>query len=422
MIDSVTELSDYPSRTLYSTWDMSFAQIQQQNGRAAHLLKFLAYLDNRDIWHDLLHHCQSADQPGWFTELAGDEFVFEDAMQTLTRYCLVESQYQTGSYSLHVCVHDWTIDGLNRDIDVTQYWLAVDCVYSHVSDSEWGDLFSLQYRRLNAHAERLLHDRFREAVNASTLSLEIFDRLDKIAELLTRQVQHRAAEQMYLWALAGCEQALVPEHILTLDIVNNMGNLYVNQGTLDQAETMYKRALAGKEKTLGLEHTSTLDIVNNLGNLYVKQGKLNQAEAMYERALIGKEKTLGLKHTSTLDTVNNLGILYINQDKLDQAEAILKQALAEYEKISLSETISALNTIHNLGLLYHKQGKMKDAKIMFQRALLGRDKVLGSDHKQTLELVNYLEELSLDQREQPHRRRYPSKELEKSCSQLRSST
>jgi Tfp pilus assembly protein PilF len=51
---------------------------------------------------------------------------------------------------------------------------------------------------------------------------------------------------------------------------------------------MYQRALQGFEKTLGLEHTSTLQIVNNLGNLFVDQGKLGEAEQMYQRALQGK--------------------------------------------------------------------------------------------------------------------------------------
>src|SRR2546423_8025095 len=44
---------------------------------------------------------------------------------------------------------------------------------------------------------------------------------------------------------------------------------------------MYLQALQGKEKALGAEHTSTLDTVNNLGNLYNNQGKMAEAEAMY---------------------------------------------------------------------------------------------------------------------------------------------
>jgi len=60
------------------------------------------------------------------------------------------------------------------------------------------------------------------------------------------------------------------------------------------------RALQGKEEALGPKHTSTLMTVNNLGNLYADQGKLGEAEKMYMRALQGREEALGPKHTSTI--------------------------------------------------------------------------------------------------------------------------
>ena len=73
---------------------------------------------------------------------------------------------------------------------------------------------------------------------------------------------------------------------------------------------MLQRALDGYEKALGPDHTLTLGTVNNLGNLYSDQGRLKEAEAMYRRALEGYEKALGPDHTSTLVIVNNLS-LYI---------------------------------------------------------------------------------------------------------------
>jgi hypothetical protein len=63
---------------------------------------------------------------------------------------------------------------------------------------------------------------------------------------------------------------------------------------------MYLHVLSGYTKALGPDHTSTLLTVNNLGNLYGDQGKLAEAEQMYVRALTGKEKGLGPDHTSTL--------------------------------------------------------------------------------------------------------------------------
>ena len=367
VIESIKELSDYPSRTMYSTWDLSFAQIQQQNARAANLLRFLAYLDYQGTWYDLLQGGQDKDQPAWFTELASNEFIFEDAIQILTRYCLVESHHQTGTYSLHVCVHDWTLDGLNHDINLTLYWLAVDCVAGQVSDTNWSDLSTLKYRRYNAHAERLLHDRFQRAVNRHTFSGRELRKLGQVADLLAQQDQHKASERMYVQLLAGSEKALSPDHPSTLNTVLRLGILNRKQGKLAEAERMYERALAGYEKALGPDDMSTLDTVQNLGNLYRKQGKLAEAERMYERPLAGYEKALGPYHTSTLAAVHNLGILYRKQGRLAEAERMYERALAGYEKVLSPDHPSTLDIIHNLGSLYRKQGKLAEAERMYKR-------------------------------------------------------
>jgi len=57
-VASIEELADYPTRTLYTTWDISFTRIRQQNAQAARLLSFLAYLDHHDIWYDLFRGYQ----------------------------------------------------------------------------------------------------------------------------------------------------------------------------------------------------------------------------------------------------------------------------------------------------------------------------------------------------------------------------
>jgi len=53
---------------------------------------------------------------------------------------------------------------------------------------------------------------------------------------------------------------------------------------MKEAEDMYLRALTGYEKAWGSEHTSTLNTVNNLGNLYSDQGKMKEAEDTFQRA------------------------------------------------------------------------------------------------------------------------------------------
>jgi len=62
---------------------------------------------------------------------------------------------------------------------------------------------------------------------------------------------------------------------------------------------LHLRALKAKENSWGPEHITTLDTVNDLGNLYAKQGKAVEAEEMYMRALSGFKKALGTSHNRT---------------------------------------------------------------------------------------------------------------------------
>jgi tetratricopeptide (TPR) repeat protein len=350
VIDSMEKLPDYPARTLFTTWNLSFEQIQRENMKAAWLLKFFAYLDNRDIWYDLLRGAgKDRENPRWFIDSVGDKFMFESVMQVLTKYCLVETSHETGSYSLHVCIHDWTLNDLNQEVDVTFYRLALDCLSCHVPASDRGDLSSEAYTRFTPHGTRLAHSHFMAILNQQRFSQKEFAKVEPIAELLHRKGQFTATESIQRLLLTSKEQALGPNHSSTLNTVGNLGILYKDQGKLGEAERMYQRALAGYEQALGPDHSSTLNTVGNLGNLYAGQGKLGEAERMYQRALAGYEQALGPDHSSTLSIANNLGILYAGQGKLGEAERMYQRALAGKEQALGPGHSSTLNTVNNLG-------------------------------------------------------------------------
>ena len=117
----------------------------------------------------------------------------------------------------------------------------------------------------------------------------------------------------------------------------------VQRRLLGHAEWCYQWVVKDRIKMSGQkEHNSNdgseidqnlhdiLSALSGLGNLYRNQGKLNQAEKMYQHALQGYKKALGKAHKSTLDTINNLGSVYQNQGKLDQAEKMYHYASGGY--------------------------------------------------------------------------------------------
>jgi hypothetical protein len=226
LMETSPELNSYEDRTLYSTWHISFDNVKQQNPLSADLLRLWAYFDNQDLWFELLRHSDSED-PEWIRELTKDEVSFDSAVRVLSNHGLVEiamsSQewIESKGYSIHGCVHAWTIHVLNQAWDYDLARLAVKFVASHVPGERdfrpW-----LTQPRLLQHATRCSY--------------------------------------MISTSLAADDE-------LT-DECHDLGLLYANQGKLVEAEQMYQRALQGYEKAWGLDHTSTLDTVNNLGNLY----------------------------------------------------------------------------------------------------------------------------------------------------------
>ncbi|KAF4882659.1 Nephrocystin-3 [Colletotrichum fructicola] len=374
-------------RALYSTWNVSLRHIQLQNQNAADLLRLWAYFDNHDVWYELLRAGES-EKLLWLHKMMEDRLEFDKVVRVLCDHGLVEPTAAVGEpgpesqgYSMHGCVHAWTIHVLNTERSQALAWTAIRCIASRVPNREQDQYWIVQ-RRLLQHADRCI---------------KIFDKgvvlednawiFHKLGVLYSDQGRLKEAEGMYERALQGREKALGPDHTSTLSTINNLGNLYSKQGRLKEAEGMYLRALQGYEKALGPDHTSALDTVNNLGNLYKNQGRLKEAEAMYDRALQGKEKALGPDHTSALDTVNNLGILYKAQGRLKEAEAMYDRALQGYEKARGPEHISTLDTVNNLGILYVDQGRLKEAEAMYDRALQGKEKAWGPDHTSTLDTV-----------------------------------
>jgi hypothetical protein len=123
--DTSEELVEYEDRTLFSTWNLSLTQVQAQHPEVAELLRLLAYFDNKGINYDLL---QAGKESGseWLSSLTANPRQFHYAMARLHDYSLVEMS--ENSYYLHTCVHDWTMQALNRDTNSEYFWLAVLCI------------------------------------------------------------------------------------------------------------------------------------------------------------------------------------------------------------------------------------------------------------------------------------------------------
>jgi tetratricopeptide (TPR) repeat protein len=386
--------ADYPERTIVTTWQISFDEVEGRDKGAAKLLRLWGYLDRQELWYQLLRWPVWENAiPDWLQQITATEISFLATVGTLLDFSLIEQNDNSETYSMHAVVHDWIQASIDMRKDNGLLRTAITTIGLAVPAHNTRDSPTVQ-RRILPHAIHLL----RYWSHVSDVQ-DIVDKtaflggLNNLGRLYWRGGRLAEAEEMYQRALKGKEKALGAEHTSTLNTVNNLGLLYMDQGRLAEAEEMYQRALKGKEKALGAEHTSTLDIVNNLGLLYMNQGRLAEAEEMYQRALKGKEKALGAEHTSTLNIVHNLGLLYMNQGRMAKAEEMYQRALKGYKKALGADHISTLDTVEYLGILYENQGRLAEAKEMYQWALKGKEKALGPDHSKSRSLRDKLRTL-----------------------------
>lgn len=422
---SAPALGSYQDRTLCSTWQLSYDQVKVQNPLAAHLLRWWAYFDNEDIWFGLLRR-HNEDNPAWMGDLS-TELEFNSAMGTLSDYGLVEPSASAlvktlpRGYSIHSCLHSWSIHILNKEKDDDLAKAALECISSCVP-SEEDEQFWLLQRRLLSHAVKACAtipdhcdlfwafltlgglDRFQwklpEAEEMYKRALRgyekalgpdhrlVLETVDNLAVIYRIRGKMAQAKEMYEWVLQGKKKLLGADHPSAVTTLENLAILHVEEGSYTEAEEIFVRTLKERERALGFDHPETLTTVYELGVLYERQGNYIEAEKMYARALRGHEKAFGPDHPFTLDTVHSQGILYRFQHKVIEAEKMLARALRGYEKAWGSESPATLNTVYELGNLYMLQQKYSEAEKMHTRALRGYERALGPEHPWTVGAVN----------------------------------
>ncbi|MDA9412731.1 CHAT domain-containing tetratricopeptide repeat protein [Bradyrhizobium sp. CCBAU 45384] len=172
--------------------------------------------------------------------------------------------------------------------------------------------------------------------------------------------------------------------------LNNLAQIYADQGHDDQAEPIYKRAIALMEKGTGLDSVEIAPVLNNLAALDQRQGRFADAEPLFKRALAIREKALSREHPDVGQSLNNLATLYVKQEHFAEAEPLFQRALAIYQKVGGPEHPAVATLLNNLGQLDRDLGRDAEAEAPIKRSLAIREKVLGVDHPDVARSLNNL--------------------------------
>ncbi|HEY9719086.1 MAG TPA: tetratricopeptide repeat protein, partial [Trichormus sp.] len=103
------------------------------------------------------------------------------------------------------------------------------------------------------------------------------------------------------------------------------------EGKYSEAENFLHAALM--EAETGQDEMQVALSLDNLAEVYFEQGKYDKAEPLYQRSLRIRERVLEPEHEDIVASLNNLSALYFFQEKHADAEPLCRQLTAIYEKV-----------------------------------------------------------------------------------------
>jgi tetratricopeptide (TPR) repeat protein len=404
-------LEEYQGQKLWTTWDISYDQLKKEDKDAAQMLKLLAYFGNQKIWYGYLCAGLTEDSP--LHDVIADEFSFDGVMEVLTGYNFLEYHPKFEVWSMHNCIHDWTLATLNKDISSQFFWYAFECAARSIRETYGSECMSWFYHSdtfntppfacIVPHAVRLCQPRFIKddvfsisSPNQLEFIVDVYGLLDDQFELIT--------EGILLLALPHCQRIFGPTHEFTLNLMSTIGWSYRRQGCFDKACKFLLRAVTKLEETLGLYNTSTLSTIVNLSVVYISQGNLSGATDILSRTIAETRSAASEVpeeewscRSKLLEIHTNLALAYMKQGNELEAESILKHVIDKREKTQGKTHMSTLVVHMNLGAIYQDQGKSENSERIFRHILDSTRKFLSPDHPFVLSCTFNLGEALYDQ-------------------------
>ena len=363
-------LTDYESGSVWTTWTVSYKQIQKVNEAAANLIRLWGLLSPKDFWFDIIRSWRDFtgdEKPEWMKKLSA-RTEFTKTMGVLVSYSLVERKMDSDGYSMHPVVHHWVQHAFPVDSDFDLACLASQLIAENVPSKNCREYVPVQ-RRLRPHVEccsawlcKIIHS----ISDASRWKNVMF--VLKIGLFFTDLDMPGRAKYLLEHALMLSTQLQGRTGYLSLDILDNLGATYFNLGYLPEAEHLYREVLESNPPS----HTQ-FATQQNLGTLCLKDDRLGEALELSRLAFEGMQASLGPDHPSTVEELEDLGDIYLKQGDLPKAEATYQECLVKYETALGPSHPLTYNMFSTLGGVLATQNNLPKAEALYRKLYSSRD-------------------------------------------------
>jgi len=273
-----------------------------------------------------------------------------------------------------------TLDKASKDIDTG---LARDPEAQAQMMNVMGDVYDNLglYPRAHSLQQKSLEIRRR------VLGAEHHDTLESmnsLAVLLLEEGQYAEAEKLDRETLDIRRRALGPEHPDTRNSMINLASVLENEGHYAEAEKLDRETLDIRRRAVGPEDPTTLSSTDGLAAVLWSEGRYAEAEKLYRETLDIRRRLLGPEHPDTLGSVIRLAATLYREGHYTEAEKLDRETLDIQRRVLGPEHPWTLTSMSNLAALLDVEGHYAEAEKLDRERLEIERRVLGPEHPDTL--------------------------------------
>jgi tetratricopeptide (TPR) repeat protein len=373
---STIDKSKYP-KSIATTWLMNFGEVKKNSEVSADFLFVSSFLNPNEIPSEIYY--KGAEELGplistAFAEADTDPLVFDEVLNPLWQYSLINRGAGSHTYNIHRLVQAVLKEGMEKseqEIWAGRVVKAMSCAFPEVKYENW-ELCD----KLLPHAQTCV-----EYIGFWNIETEESAKLlNATGSYLHKRARFKESESLLKSSLEIRKKVLEPEHYDISESLENLGKLYTDLGKYSEVEPLYVRALEIRENTLNSDDPAIAESLENLGVLYCKFGRYSEAESLHVRALEIRENVLKPDDPNIADSLDSLAGTYFHLGRFLEAESLHIRALKIVERAFGPDHPDVGACLNNLANSYRNSGKYSEAKALCIRSLNIAEKTLGSEH------------------------------------------
>jgi eukaryotic-like serine/threonine-protein kinase len=226
------------------------------------------------------------------------------------------------------------------------------------------------------------------------------DRADRITKFMTGMFKvpdpseakgnSVTAREILDKASKDIDKGLEQDPTIRAELSYAMASTYLGLGLYGRAQVLLERALEIQQRELGPNDPKTMETMNALGWVVLEQGHFAEAEKMQRQVLETDRRVFGLNDKKTIAAMNDLGWTLDLEGRFAEADKLQRECLMLARRNNGPQDRTTLVAMENLSNTLTAENSNAEAEALFRQILDIRRRALGPDHPDTLRTMTAL--------------------------------